>query len=195
MEHTPFNPVRHCGARKLVYCTRNAKLVPVAKEFPDNLEDVSFADKVILQAEHYIHDEWHPIRTSLVLSEAFNEDNTLDIETRNSIYKVIDESIKESDVFAARIEALFETTFIKGGHVHMPDFEPLMELFNSHEMYRFIKHDDRLVNMLSDIEHERGDYTTDYSIRLLYRQPLRRFLELFRENGGETQCNISFERT
>lgn len=191
---TPFNPKRYGDSRKLIYCTRNAKLVPVAKEFPGNLEDVSFADKVVLQAEHYIHDEWHPIRTSLVLSETFNE-GTVDIETRNSIYQVVDGSITAIDVITARIEALFETTFIKGGHVHMPDFEPLSELFTSHEVYGRMEHDDRLVNMLKDIEHERGDYTTDYSIRLLYRQPLRRFLQLLVENGGETQCNLSFERS
>lgn len=194
MERTPFNPVRHGDGHKLMYCTRNAKLVPVAMEFPGHLNDVSFAKELVLQAEHYVHDEWHPIRTSLVLSETFNGDTTLDIETRNSIYQVIDGSLKEVNVLTARIEALFETTYIKGGHVLMPDFEPLMELFNAHETYSYIKNDDRMVNMLKDIEHDRGDYTTDYSIRLLYRSPLRRFLQLFVENGGETQCNLSFER-
>ena len=194
MERTPFNPKRYGESRKLIYCTRNAKLVPVALAFPGNLEDVSFAKDLFLQAEHYIHDEWHPIRTSLILSESFKDD-VMDVETRNSIYQVVDGSIKEIDLITARIEALFEATYIKGGHVHMPDFEPLMELFNSHEVYESIKHDDRLVNMLNDIENERGDYTTDYSIRLLYRSPLRRFLQLFVENGGTTQCNLSFERS
>ncbi|ABY63216.1 hypothetical protein ST201phi2-1p392 [Pseudomonas phage 201phi2-1] len=75
-----FNPKKE--GNKLVYCTRNAKVVAAKDLWPelDNTDGIN-----VLQAEHYVHDEWHPIRTSMIVDIRGN-----DYETRNSIYRVID---------------------------------------------------------------------------------------------------------
>jgi hypothetical protein len=194
MDRTPFNPVMGANGRKLIYCTRNAKLVPVALLYPNKLDDTSFMLDLVMKAENYVHDGWFEGTTSLVFNTEVNVDGSFDVETRNSIYKVVDDSLKAADVIHARIEALFEATYIKGSHVHMPAHSALVELFEAHATYDYFKTDEPLVTMLRDIKEE-SDLTSDWQIRLLYRQPLRRFLTLCVENGVETQCNLSFERT
>lgn len=79
------NPVRPEGSRKLVYCTRNAVPTKVQDLWPNI--DQEHHDKLVLVGEHYIHDEWFPLRTSLII-EHNAETNTY--ETLNSIYRVID---------------------------------------------------------------------------------------------------------
>lgn len=83
---TPFNPQRENG-KKLVYCTRKAKITP-AKEIWPHRKDAEGV--FILVASHYVHDEWHAIRTSKIIKIDGN-----DIHTLNSIYRVVDGSIDD----------------------------------------------------------------------------------------------------
>lgn len=194
MDYIPENPVFEDGNKKLVYCTRNAKIVPGNSLLKTPRVDT--INIMVLVNENYVHDEWHKGgRTSKIESVTFNERlGTVDIETRNSIYRVIDNSVKVTDMVTARIESLFEATYIADTSASLPSYDDLVKLFEAHDMYPYIKDDDRLVNMMKDVaESDRSGYN-DFLLRLMYRAPLRQFLTLFRENGGETDCNLSFGR-
>lgn len=84
-----FNPFKPEGSKKLVYCTRNAKVVQAKEIWPElaGLDGVE-----VLVHEMYCHDGWHESRTSQIVSINGN-----DVETRNSIYRVIDGSIDHGD--------------------------------------------------------------------------------------------------
>lgn len=75
-----FNPVKE--GNKLVYAARNLRIVP-AKEIWPNIENAD--DVTVLVGEHYVHDEWYPLRSSSVVSVVGK-----DHETRNSVYRAID---------------------------------------------------------------------------------------------------------
>lgn len=82
----PVNPRRIDGSRKLEYCARNLVKTHVSKLRPD-LDGPEHANDFVLVGEHYIHDEWFPLRSSLI--SGYNE-ATHTWETRNSLYRMID---------------------------------------------------------------------------------------------------------
>ena len=75
-----FNPVRE--GKKLVYAARNVRIVKAKEIWPDieNADDVT-----VLVGEHYVHDQWFPLRSSMVINVTGK-----DHETRNSVYRSID---------------------------------------------------------------------------------------------------------
>lgn len=77
---TAFNPVME--GKKLVYAARNLRIVP-AKEIWPNIENAD--DVTVLVGEHYVHGEWFPLRSSMVVGVVGK-----DHETRNSVYRSID---------------------------------------------------------------------------------------------------------
>lgn len=81
---TPFNPKREEGNKKLIYAARN---VWVVKANSIRQHESHTDDHTILIGEAYIHDEWTTVRTSYIASI-----NGKDVETRNSVYRVIDDS-------------------------------------------------------------------------------------------------------
>lgn len=83
-----FNPSSF-GGRRVVYCTRNAKITP-AKEVWPNRTDVEGI--YVLIAEAYIHDDWRVVRTSAVVDVTDN-----DVHTLNSIYRVIDAPVVQPE--------------------------------------------------------------------------------------------------
>lgn len=194
MDKTPENPVFEDGNKKLIYCTRNAKIVPGNTLLGTPRLDC--VNVMVLLNENYVHDEWHGGgRTSKIDSVTFNERlGTVDVETRNSIYRVIDNSVDVGSMVIAQLESLYEATFMPGGGECMPSYTQLLALFESYEMYPYFKDDDRLVNMLKDVaEPDRTGYN-DFLLRLMYRAPLRKFLTLFCVNGGETKCDLGYGR-
>lgn len=82
---TPFNPFKPEGTKKLIYCTRKASIV-LAKVLWPQLEGIG--DETVLVHEMYCHDGWHTSRTSTIVAINGN-----DVETLNSIYRVIDGSL------------------------------------------------------------------------------------------------------
>lgn len=179
---SPVNPFRPEGSKKLVYCARNLKVVP-AKEIWPNAEGTE--NVFVLTGEHYVHDEWFPLRSSRIEVITGN-----DVETRNSIYRDTNDSLSP----ISKIEMLYEQTYEKDGGHNIPSYEGLIELFEAVECFQQVRGDDRLVNMLTDVENKDDQYDTDYSLRLLYRSPLRRVLELFRECGVEVKSDLAFGR-
>lgn len=193
MELIPVNPAREDGSKKLVYCTRNAKIVSgnsLLQKF-----HVDHIDTMVLVSENYVHDDWHSGRSGQILSVLFNDThNAVDIETHNSIYRVIDNSIQVDNFATTRIESLFEATFVPGTSTFMPTYAQLLAMLETHEDYQLVKHDDVLINMLIDASEPDRSGHSDFLIRLMYRAPLRRFLVLYRERGGVTHCNLDFGR-
>lgn len=196
MDLIPQNPCREDGNRKLIYCTQNAKIVPgnsTLKSFNSDVIDV-----MVLMNENFVHGEWSDqTRSSQILGVTYNELlGTVDVETNNSIYRVLDGSVAVTDMTTAQIESLYEATFEDGCGYHMPSPTDLVKLFDSHAMYAYFKNDNIMVNMLDEVSDPTNDNSPDkdWFIRLRYRAPLRRFLTLFRENGGNTQCDLSFGR-
>lgn len=194
MDRTPENPVFEEGNKKLIYCTRNAKIVPGNTLL--HTPRVDCVHVMVLLNENYIHDEWHDGgRTSKIESVTLNERlGTIDVETRNSIYRVIDNSVALGDMIIAQIESLYEATFMQDTAERMPSYTELAALFESHSDYAYFKNNDVLTNMLADVACvDRSGYT-DFLLRLMYRSPLRKFLALFCENGGETKCDLNYGR-
>ncbi|WDS62299.1 hypothetical protein [Pseudomonas phage D6] len=73
---------------KLVYAIRGAKLLKARDLWPQRLDIPE--DAQVAVGEHYVHDDWWSIRTSLV--QNVDHENGL-IETRNSVYRVTDGKI------------------------------------------------------------------------------------------------------
>lgn len=81
---TVHNPKCIDGLEKLVYCCRNTVVTHCPDLMPGRPE---LEGKYVLVHEIYVHDDWHWSKSSLIIGI-----NGKDIETRNSIYRVVDDS-------------------------------------------------------------------------------------------------------
>uniref|UniRef100_A0AB39CCW8 Uncharacterized protein n=1 Tax=Pseudomonas phage RVTF4 TaxID=3236931 RepID=A0AB39CCW8_9VIRU len=70
---------------KIVYSARNMELVKARDLWPKRLDIPE--DATVLRGESFVHDGWHPIRTSLV--QSIDLETGL-VHTRNSVYKLTD---------------------------------------------------------------------------------------------------------
>ncbi|ARV76794.1 hypothetical protein PHABIO_163 [Pseudomonas phage Phabio] len=80
---TPTNPFMGKN-NKLVYHTRKCVITACKDLMPDT---EGLEGKFVMVHEIFVHDEWHSSRSSLIVGVEGN-----DIETRNSVYRVIDDS-------------------------------------------------------------------------------------------------------
>lgn len=190
-----MNPVMDTVEKKLVYTTTAAKFSPVVLRFPNNESVKEYATGLIMDCKHFVHDEYHATRTSLVNSVSLNDDGTVDVKTRNSIYRVVDSSITMSTYAHACIEALYEATFIKDTYLSLPTHVDLLKLFGTHTPYASFNKDIGLVSMLADLEKAMTIGVGDRATRLLYRITLRHYLHNCASLGLPTQCDISVNRT
>ena len=84
----PVNPVSRPSQprKKLEYCSRNLVKTHVSELRPD-FNGPEHANDFVLVGEHYIHDEWFPLRSSLIIGY---DEVTRTYETRNSFYRSVD---------------------------------------------------------------------------------------------------------
>lgn len=76
---------------KIVHPARNMELVKARTLWPKRLDIPE--DAQVLVGESYVHDDWHPIRTSLIHN--VDRENNL-VETRNSFYRLTDGKLIET---------------------------------------------------------------------------------------------------
>ncbi len=77
---SPMNPIRK--GSKLVYSARKIRVTPASELWPNRTDTTGVS---VLVGEYYVHDEWLPLRSSMVV-----DIQGKDYETRNSIYHSID---------------------------------------------------------------------------------------------------------
>lgn len=190
----PFNPKREEGSKKLVYCSRNAMITPASEVYPGR-DDTAGIN--VLVHEVFVHDEWVTSKTSMIV-----EIRGSDVETNNSIYRVIDGSLTKSTKVVSLVDAvteqladLYELTFKNKAHLDLPSNERFLELVHAHPEVMAIVGDDKFNNMMSDLVKLDNNHTTDYELRIAYRQPVRRALNIIKAAGGKVNVDLSTGRS